>query len=156
MKTSRTGLVCLAILAMSACGPDVVGGGDRPPEEFLDAHLSFGDADDTSTCYRVRQLVFFDHAQGAGQPDWKKIDDVSWELTQEVKNPRTGAPGIQRYLFRRKGEHVHIVEYRDPIFDAPVDIILMRTFFTAMGRSGLPQVAGCADPGSASLRKPTE
>ena len=156
MKNLRIGLVCLMTLGMSACGPDVVGGGDRPPEEFLDAHLSFGDADDTSMCYRVRQLVFFNHAQGAGEPVWKKIDDSSWEMTQDAKDARTSAPtGTARYLFRQKGEHVHIVEYRDPLFDAPVDIRLMRSFFTVMGMSGLPQITGCADPSRTNLKTPT-
>ena len=79
MRGFKSGLVCLGGLLLGACGRGdggISGNSSKlPPKDFLEAPLSFGDIDNTSTCFRTQQLVF----QITGRTEQLKL--LLWRTT---------------------------------------------------------------------------
>lgn len=130
---------------------------DLPPEDFLEAPLSFGDLDNTSTCFRTQQLVF--HITGFTKGwEWKQLDDANWEYTVPI-HASGGREGSARLRLRRVGALVHAVEYEEIVNGSvfthgkePNMSGYVRSFRTTIIQSGAQPIAGCPDPAFADMR----
>jgi hypothetical protein len=143
-------LVSMAASAVVGCsgGSDPLR--DGPPSEFLEAHLSFGDDDDTSMCYRVQQLVM-NITMIDGEHEWKQLDDSTWEISQNFQ--LRGQQASSRMRFQREGDLVLVSDYEErvdgAVFTEMNDVNFggfQWTFFQNMKTSGALPVKGCADP----------
>jgi hypothetical protein len=157
----RLGLACLSALLLLGCGSRRSG---EPPEEFLDAPLSFGDVDNTSTCFRLRQYILYFSAGNSRhefEPVWKKLDDVTWEFAVQDRESGPDAGVIRsRWEFRKDGNMVSVVNF-DEAKDggAPYDpsggdfVGLTRQYMPLLQSQGLQHIQGCPDPGYLQLRR---
>jgi hypothetical protein len=157
----RLGLVCLSLLLFAGCGHKNSGG---PPEEFSDLPVVFGDAANTSTCFRVRQFILYFSAassQREVEPVWKKIDDATWEfsVTDKLDKPREGSV-VSRWRFRKEGEFASVVDYDEaenggtPYDPSGGDFMgLTSQVISMMKALHFQPMSGCSDPTYIHLRK---
>jgi hypothetical protein len=156
----KLGLVCLSLL-LFACGHRDSGG---PPEEFIDLPVVFGDAANTSTCFRVRQFILYFSAgssQSGVQPVWKKIDDATWEysVTDKLGKP-VEKTVVSRWRYRKEGEFASIVDFDEaenggtPYDPSGGDFMgLTRQTISMMKALNFQPITGCPDPTYVQLRK---
>jgi hypothetical protein len=149
-------LACVGLVLIAGCGGSGTGGiagksSDLPPEEFLEAPLSFGDIDDTSMCFRTQQLVF--HITGMqGGWKWTKLADATWDYTVPLVTPG-GKQGSARLRLTGVNGKVRVLEYEE-IVDGrehtrgagPGITLYVKSFFATIKQSGAQFIAGCEDP----------
>jgi hypothetical protein len=157
----RLGLVCLSLLLFAGCGHR---NSEGPPEEFIDSPVVFGDAEDTSTCFRVRQFTLYFSAAGGRrevEPVWKKIDDATWEysVTGRVGNANERTV-VSRWRFRKEGEFASMVEFDEtenggtPYDPSGGDYMgLTSQIISMMKVLSFQPIKGCPDPTYVHLRK---
>jgi len=144
-------LLASAAVLLGACGRSggIAGkSSDLPPEDFLEAPISFGDLDDTSTCFRTQQLVF--HITGIESGwEWKQLDDPTWEYTVPI-HASGGREGSARLRLARSGKSVRVIEYEE-IVNGAVSLrvegtAMVKSFRQTIRQSGAQEIDGCPDP----------
>jgi len=122
-----------------------------PPEDFLEAPISFGDLDDTSICFRTQQLVF--HITGIESGwEWKKLDENTWEYTVPI-HASGDRNGSARLRLARSGKMVRVIEYEEIVNGSvfthgvgPGISGYVQSFRQTILQSGAQEIEGCPDP----------
>jgi len=129
---------------------------DLPPEDFLEAPITFGDRDNNSTCFRTQQLVF--HITGIESGwEWKQLDDNTWEYTVPI-HAAGGREGSARLRLVRAGTMVRVTEYEEIVNGSvfthgvgPGFSLYVKSFRTTMIQSGAQPIDGCPEPPFANM-----
>jgi hypothetical protein len=162
MRFIHSALVCVAAALLGGCGGSggIAGkSSDLPPDEFLEAHWSYGDLDDTSTCYRTQQLVFVLTGAKDGWK-WTKLDESTWEYVVPIEGQH-GEKGTARLRLTKPTDKVRAVEYEE-IVDGKQSLhivgpeqALNATFINTLRQNGVHLIQGCPDPSYLTKRYKT-
>lgn len=95
-----------ASMLLTACGS---GTPDRPPRDFLDTPMAASSSGQTSSCYRLRQLLLTRKAIGLTFK-WQQLDEATWESIEMRHTPHDGPQPDARFVYRRTGDLIYLAE----------------------------------------------
>lgn len=95
-----------ASMLVTACGSNTP---DRPPRDFLDTPMAASSSGQTSSCYRLRQLLLTRKTLGMTFK-WQQLDEDTWEVIEMRPTPYDGPQPTARYVYRRTGNLIYLAE----------------------------------------------
>ena len=95
-----------ASMLVTACGSSTP---DRPPRDFLDTPMAASSSGQTSSCYRLRQLLLTRKALGLTL-EWRQLDEATWELIEMRHTEFDGLRPDARNVYRRTNNLIYLVE----------------------------------------------
>ena len=95
-----------ASMLVTACGSSTP---DQPPTDFLDTPMAARSSSQTSSCYRLRQLLLTRKAL-AMTFKWQQLDDDTWEMIELRPTQFEGPQPTARNVYRRTGDLIYLEE----------------------------------------------